>query len=390
MVRINVPIVSVITVVAYANQPRTMWQSSTGDWYLLTVDGNTFDLYLLKSSDGRITWREQQLVEAGSVQAFDGWQDGDVLHLAYIENAGDNTIYVQYDMSTDTLGTPVTVFDGASVGSAGSQSISITKAVGGNIYIAYNFGDATEEGFSRSTDGGSSFSARTTCWEAAVDQILIFPGNEADNQDIWALFWDWTANEISLKVYDDSGNSWSETAIATATEPTSSNPHSNMSGVVMPNGHLYAAFWTGSGSTADLLSWDINGAASITAKTNIKTDDAAGQIVAMMRIGSTVYAFYSGSDEGGDTGLTVAKVWFQKSTDGMTTWSAEEAISLRLRNNRSITCPQVATEIAAVWRTEDDPILDNLSGFDALTTAEFWWTNVEVLRVPRAQSLVGI
>lgn len=379
MARIPVPIFIHSGFQSYCMQPRPLIESPAGNWYLFICDGNNFDFHVCKSMDGRITWEGITEIDSGSVQAFDAVIDGSgIIHIAAIENGADDVKYWQLDTSDDSLTGPVTVVDGASVGSAGNQWVSIGLAVGGNIYIAASFGDAAEEFFYRSTDGGSSFGSRASPWEGAVDQIMLFPGNEADNQDIWALFWDFSANEASFKVYDNSGDSWSETALATATEPVITNAYSNLTGVVMPNGHLYAAFWTGTGATHDLTTWDINGAASITQKTDVKTDATAGKCVAMSLIGSDVYAYYVGSDEGGDTGQTAGRVWERHSSDGMSTWSSETEVSYRLQDIRTLCAPPESSEVAVAWYAENEAFIINTSVLSLTNSQDGVWSNVEV------------
>ncbi|KKK64369.1 hypothetical protein LCGC14_2984910, partial [marine sediment metagenome] len=104
--------------------------------------------------------------------------------------------------------------------------ISIVKARGGNIYVGGWIDGAIsggENGFWRSTASpATSFSARvdTGFIEGdAIDRIMFLAGSEADSNDIWSLYQDESADEITLKVYDNSGNSWSESsAIDTVVE----------------------------------------------------------------------------------------------------------------------------------------------------------------------------
>ncbi|KKL55633.1 hypothetical protein LCGC14_2253440, partial [marine sediment metagenome] len=107
------------------------------------------------------------------------------------------------------------------------------------------------------------------------------PGDEADNQDIWCIYWDRSADEISLKIYDDSGNSWSETSIATGMADDSAGSYAQMSAAPRhSDNHAILAAWSAPNvATADLRVWDIGGVSDITAMTNVVTDlDESGAV----------------------------------------------------------------------------------------------------------------
>jgi hypothetical protein len=215
-----------------------------------------------------------------------------------------------------------------------------------------------ELGFERSTDDGTTWTARTTPWEStAIDRILLQPGAEADDQDIWAIFIDISADEIDLKVYDDSGNSWATTNIATAMNVNVfANTYSfDVAPVRADNGSILIALSGGDVATTDLLAWKILSSASITALTDVFTDetDHIGCALAIDQGTSDIYAFYGGSE--GETFPTALTVNYKKSTDDGTTWGAEVQYSesAGASNWEVYTDPSVGNPkaglIAAAW-----------------------------------------
>ncbi len=153
---------------------------------------------------------------------------------------------------------------------------------------------------------------------------MLFPGNEADNQDVWAVYWDADAEAISLKTFDDSGNSWSEQAISGSMVPFVTT--FQMDGAIrLSDGHLILAAWSGFNvATADLMTWDINGAGSITAKTNIITDTAEYALVSVFvnQANDDIYVAYAG----GTDMTTLVKVFYQLSQDGGANWDGQAAM----------------------------------------------------------------
>ncbi|KKL86886.1 hypothetical protein LCGC14_1940240, partial [marine sediment metagenome] len=239
------------------------------------VDGTTTLVYR-KTTDGGASWGGKVTVASGgALNKFSVWydrwtsgDDGTLIHIAFVRNSGDGTFYRNLDTSTDTFGILATVaayLNGSLVSAYTNTCCAITKARGGNLYIAYNVDAAPEEGFYRSIDAGASWVSRALVTEGVLtDKYFLLPGNEADNQDVWCIYWDRTATELSLKTYDDSGDSWSEQAIlagvnlgfSAGLQMSGSTRHSDDHAIVccMTDWNLNAA---------TLRVWDINGAGSI-------------------------------------------------------------------------------------------------------------------------------
>jgi hypothetical protein len=89
--------------------------------------------------------------------------------------------------------------------------------------------------------------------------------------------------------------------------------------------HLIFAAWSQYDNAAsDLMVWDINGAGSITAKTNIITNEAESFAVSMLIDQNNDYlytAYFSGT-----SAQSLVKGFYQYSDDGATTWEGETAM----------------------------------------------------------------
>lgn len=302
--------------------------------YIFYIDGSS-DLVYQKTTDGGATWAAAVTINSDMVIKASVWYDrwtpgnaGRLIHIVYSEADGDDILYRNLNTLDDSLSTEVEVVDGASYtdGNWDEGVVDIVRARGGNLYLAF-WGDGDgENGFYRSTDEGVTWTARAKLSDGnEADGIILMPGNEDDADDIWCIYWDRSADALSLKVYDNSGDSWAETAIAssmaddTAYYQMSAAPRRN-------DNHVILVAWSEiDAATADLKAWDIGSSSSITALTNIVTDlDASTQVAVFInQQDDSIYVAYL---KGGTWTATVDAV-YRKSTDGGTTWGSEQAYS---------------------------------------------------------------
>jgi len=303
--------------------------------YVIYVDAS-IDLKYRKTTDGGANWSEVNLL-TGNVLAFDSWADwqtpgdaGTVIHIACIDADTDDVLYFYIDTSDDSTSSDK-IEDCQGTGAfdtgvlRGRHGISITKAKGGNLAVSFYYmdsGAALFYGFYTSPDA-DTWTSKTNPREINTDHLLLFPGNEADNQDVWAVYWDVSINVVSLKTFDDSGNSWSERSFEGADASTT---YLQMDGAIRhSDGHLVFAVWTNyNNALADLAVWDINGAASITQKTNVITDTAEYALVSVFinQANDDIYVAYAG----GTDFTTLVKVFYQKSDDGGGSWGGQTAM----------------------------------------------------------------
>lgn len=322
---------------------RQAWvDENTG--YQFYIDSSNV-LVFSKSTNGGATWGAA--VNVANADAFGIWYDrwtagdtGTKIHCVYFDVAADDVIYE----SIDTAGSPsdaqsggVVVFAGATALNGIGMFCSITKARGGNLYIAFDMDAGTEVGFYRSTDGGGSWSSRDIgsptfpLVEASGDWAILFPANAADNQDIWALYFDASADALTVKTYDDSAGTVSESStIATVVENTTdlTGQHPFSASVRHSDGSLIISAVTElDTATADhrVIEWD---GATATNLTNITTDidDHYYPSVFIDQTTDDIYVAYNGKRDGSETlgegSPGGSKVYYTKSTDDGATWSA--------------------------------------------------------------------
>ncbi len=316
------------------------WTSTTVGYVIYPND--SADLVYRKTVNGGANWGAAQVVAAAAACAsisHDCWADwqtlgdaGTKIHIAYMSLDLDQIRYVYLDTSDDSVGgddlieaCQGTGLIGASTG-FGNSMVSISKTRGGNLVVALQYRDSNLTYFSSfyTSPDADTWTSKANPYEALLDKCLLLPGNEADNQDVWGVYWDADAEEISLKTFDDSGNSWSEQAISGGMIP---HPlHMQMDGAIrLSDGHLILAAWSAyNAGTADLMTWDINGAGSITAKTNIITDTAEYALVSVFvnQANDDIYVAYAG----GTDWTTLVKVFYQLSQNGGANWDGQAAM----------------------------------------------------------------
>ena len=302
------------------------------------------DLNFARTTDKGANWSTAE-VEAGTAQHMAAWYDketpgdtGTLVHVAWLDFAGSagsqDAHYVTVDVSDGSVGTVRTVDGDLTVDVTASLGrIAITKAVNGTIVVA--FSTQTEIECYKSTDNFATAGTDIAdVFETATeeDYVLLFPAN-VDAGDVCALFWDRSADEISLKLFDASAaggtGTWTETSISGSM--TDDANHINMDGAVRhsDNHVLMAAHNNDDSVNDDLLTWDLTvdsiASPTVTAKANIFTDqgEAAQCSVFINQINDDVYVAYL---KGGSWISTVDLV-FHKSTDDMGAWGSEQAYS---------------------------------------------------------------
>ena len=327
-----------------------------------------------KSTDGGATWAAGVDIITGITPAacavwFDKWTPGNtgtVVHMIYKGGTSQGLSYNSLQTSTDTLSGIIVIATGTLLV---PTSHSITLTVGGNLLVCVCANTNAGTWKSTATGASASFSSIAACHETSgADYVQLFPANLADTDDAWALFWDASADELSLKTYDDSANSWAETSIATSMveASTANGGHTGFCGTIKhSNGHLFVAAWseldTATAGTADLKTWDITDSGTITAKTDVLTNvfDQYGCALYYDNTNGDTYCFYLGNGSGDNYQATVS-VFYKKSTDGMATWGTQTAYSEGAADDyRNVWCDkgnQSAAQglVGAMWWDDDD------------------------------------
>src|SRR3990167_4197311 len=241
-------------------------ETPAGNLYVVYID-NSVDVVFVKSTDGGRTWTAPTSVFVGTVQALAVWYDrwsnisAGKIHCAYTDSAIDDILYRSIDTeNSDNLGTETTIFAGSTAIAGGA--LSITRARGGNLVVAGSIDAGTEDGAWESTDVGATWGSTIADPSEAetTDQYLLLPGWNADTQDVMLIFWDVSADELSVKRYDNSANSWAETSIATTmVDLSSTTGFPNVAAAVdLINSQNVVIAWTNTDTAnADLRCWKI-------------------------------------------------------------------------------------------------------------------------------------
>ena len=315
------------------------YYTDTDTAYIIYPDSSN-DLVYKKSSDGGATWGSAVSIKTGDIQGISCWFDqetpgdtGTKIHIAYMDLTTNTTFYRDLDTNGDTLGTERTILSGITVSTFEiNNQIGITKAVGGNLLVAFDTDTDTEEYFYRSTDSGANWTSRTALTEATTDAdfFLLFPASTADNADIGALFWDRSANAVSIKMYDDSANTWTESTPANLTGMTDTTwPSWDMAVRHSDNSVILAIWNTTDSASGDMETFEITTGSIAspvsTQLTNIVTNQAESGQSAVM-INQQNDDLYVAHLKGG-TWQSSLDVVFYKSTDDGSTWGSEQAYS---------------------------------------------------------------
>ena len=313
---------------------------------------NQSDLHFARTTDKGASWSDTQ-IEAGSVVCGACWYDketpgdtGTLVHIAWLDDSGEDAKYVTLDVATGVVGTIRTV--DATTGSTSGPNfnrVAITKTVNGNIIYAYSTNGPAIECFKSSDNFATAGTDIADVFESGTEEdwVLLYPA-DVDAGDAIAFFWDRSANEITVKEYDDSANTWTERSLATSM--TDDDIYINYDASVRhSDSHvLLAAHSNHNNTTDDLRTFDVNVSSfpiSVTAKTDVFTNQNGAAQVSVFIDQNTddVYIAYL---KGGTWEASVNLV-FHKSTDGMGVWGAEQAYSQSGDDHRLLHAGRIAS-----------------------------------------------
>lgn len=360
-------------------------QTPSGVLYMVFVETST-DVFFKKSVDNGTTWSIATSIFTGTVTNLAVWYDrwsnisAGLIHIAYTDSGTDDTLYRTIDTeSSDALSTQTVIFAGTSTAAGGH--LSITRAVGGNVYCKTVIDAGAEGGFYRlsaaNVPNGAWDAARTVDETIATkDQMILLPDYDAaDNQDILAIFWDASANEISRKLYDDSANSWSETSIsASMTELDTATAFANFAVAmdITNTNHVLVAWNANDAANQDLLCWTVDSGA-ITAKTDVvtnATDDCGLCAISIDLQTGYWWAFYGGKSDGSETWNTAMHIYYKVSKDSGSTWGAETLLDIGSTFTLTMlyACPRLYLgPMVAAWLRSGTQRLDLLMSVDRTT-----------------------
>lgn len=363
---------TVATAVAGASDKTGLW----GPYWISTTVGmiifidSASDPHYARTADGGATWTDEGALDAITCQRLSCWFDqetpgdsGTLVHCAYLDSTGgDRAKYMTIDVSDATLGTKRTVDSTVTVSaSKGDHRIAITKARNGNLIIAFTTQDDLE--CYRSVDAGENWTDRADPFETATEEdwLLLFPAN-VDDGDVAGVFWDRSADAITVKMYDDSANSWTETAILSSM--TDDTQHINMDGAVRhSDGVIVCCAHSNDDATGDDLrtfTVNPNSIASptvVTTTANVFTNQGAAAqcCVLVNQQNDDVYIAYCK----GGTWQVTTDIVYHISDDNMASWGVEQAYSeAAADDNRRVQAGRTIGDSGGffqpVWFDDDD------------------------------------
>lgn len=275
----------------------------------------------LRTNDAGANWNSPvQLISSTNADRFvlwfDQWTSGDsgtLIHILYSNTTDGEMSYFSFDTSDDSETAKVTV---AAIAPGGDPqlALSITKTRGGNLYAG---GTAELSGppthfFARSTDAGANWTSRAAfSTEPTASTLQLLPGNETDNQDVWAALSDRITQNSTFSVYDDSADSWSHTDLA-----DTNDSFLIVGAILHSNGHAMVLAFRN--DRREVLCWDINGAGSITSRTSVVTtsDNSHDLNVCVDQNSDRFFVVYGSADAN-------ENVFYKISTDFGVTWGSE-------------------------------------------------------------------
>lgn len=317
-------------------QPGPVWTDEKTAYLFFNNSGQY--LAYRKTTDGGLSWSTEVLISFGLVRQvgiwFDQWTPGitgSTIHVVYLDtrSTSKGIKYRSLNTKSDSLGPERFVyqtvgFDTVSSDFAGGV-ISITRARGGNIYIAGATNRSGDYGFWRSIDGGTTWGQRANVFDgqffSGVSPVWLEPGNEEDDQDIWGFTWSRATGQIALKAYDNSKNLWTETPLASDMTTTPA-AYQMAAATRHSDNHAIVAAWSDfNTSSADLKIWDVGGKDDIVAKSNVLSDtkNAAGVSVFINQQNNDLYIAYLAGTSWG----SLERAWYKKSDNGGEAWGPD-------------------------------------------------------------------
>lgn len=356
------------TAASYSFRNGIYWVSDEVGYYIYY--DNTCGVGYEKTTDGGLTWNGQISIYAVAGFHFNTWADwntpddnGTKIHIVILSQSADQIYYTYLDTFDDSTVTPVlveSVPDVLSTQNIANSYLSIVKTQNSELAISYRTdGSVTDAyGFEISNDGGNTWVTKDSPWETAFDHFDLYPGNENDPSDIWGVFWDISTDELSLKTYDASSDSWTEQLIS-ANMYDDDDQYINMSGdIKQNNGHLYLAAWDRFSTTNTTLKvWEINGSANITELTEVISNDD-GYFQTDIFIDQSTNTLYTSYLKG--TIESTVGVYYQKSVDNGLTWGGEITFSETNDDHRCVKTSGIKESLGGkympVWLNDDTSI----------------------------------
>ncbi len=311
-------------------QHGVVWNDSHDiGYYFFPDDQVTGQIRYVKTTDGGDTWDASVQVNTatGVLTAFSVWPDwdtpgdtGGLIHFTYYSTVANRIRYGSLDVSDDSLSAEVNV---AGVDSDGPTNLGITKSRGGELAVVWNSGSAVSRSDLRiSVDEGATWIDREDPWGSSLNdphEVYLYPSDEDDPNDVWALVRDNVADEFQFWVYSRASNSWkSQVILAGLGAFVEGNWGTALSHSTK---HLWLSFISGNpfATPASLRVWEVGGINQIEEKANvISSNDYITTNIFIDQTTDDVYVCYG---RGADVSNLVARS--KVSHDNGATWGSE-------------------------------------------------------------------
>ncbi len=254
-------------------------------YFFYMTDESPTNFRYRKTVDGGLTWTapsaaiNNQLIEPAEAHAvyYADWTNGITTGIIHVVWTQLNRIVSRlFDPTTDTftpaLGlTPTIVL---STGGAQAAHVFIGVIESGELWCAWNSaGSPPGNGVRRAPASGSPWTdpggSNPIEAEVGVDAFFVMPARTDDPRDMWIIYFDDTASQITLKAWDNSITDFlAESAVIRAhnwggIEGAVAQRHSD--------GHLFLVSHSNSSGAHDLTFTEIVNGTTFTNRTNILT-----------------------------------------------------------------------------------------------------------------------
>lgn len=370
--------------------------------YFFYSETTSSDLLYTKTTNGGLTWGAGVSILAGTIASLDVWYDqwtpGDTgrnIHIWVMDAALDDILYYRLNTTNDVVSSVVTIFAGATVVAGRGIFVTGTKTRGGNLFCVFNMDAFAETGTYKSTDNGATWSLLTNALEANLDQCRAFPANVADPNDVWLLYDDDSVAELTLKEYDDSAGTYSESAPLTFNnQATDATGQYGFDGSIRhSDGHLIASYMDAydAAGASDFKVYDINGTGSLTALTDIATNVDSiyyPSVFLNQDQPDWIYVAYLGVTAGTSTLGSSVPVLYALSKDRGVSWTKDIAYSTSTTDYRQTWTPLNGERFTVAWM--DISALTIVTNHD--NSKEFGYTKLINYQATRAvgQNNTGI
>lgn len=340
-------------------------------------DGEIISIYTV---DGGLTETITVLV-ASETRSLACWFDqetpgnsGVLINIVYLDSMGNDFSFLSVNAETGVISQSDTQIQGSLTVST-TQNLNrccITKTRSGDLIAAYS--TQSEKGCERTTDstGATGWTIIDDVYETGTeeDYCFLYPADTGDGNDAAALFVDRSADTMSVKIYDQSGDTWTnETNIDTDVTRSFNNGITDVyfaydGAIRHSDGHLLTALCSDPVSSGnDIRAYDIT--LTLTPSSAGKTDVVTNERFALIAVivNQQNDDWFVCSVKGISFHSTGVDIVFFKSTDGGTIWGSEQAYSETTDDYRALSGGRTIGENGGFiqWLFFDDDDVDILN-----------------------------